>query len=254
MKFTSKLLVFTLLLLGFSQTGLAEGMKDQKVSLRELAPELPGPEMDFSKDKRGKKTRPLVDYDYEFMGTASVVQDAGSIQRVGGEKEDFSETNMEVRLLSGIILGNNFEPVFEIAYVNKAKTIGEYREIIGGLIWGLGVLFNVPLGEWPAKSRGLNAPLWTTSDWVPYGGFLIESISFNDEGGTKDKVTLAESEMRTKIIFGTRYLIYPHLALNLWLRLSYENINNEAKSSESHGGSLDRMAIDINLFSFSVLL
>lgn len=205
-----------------------------------------------SKNGNEKKNKDILDYRYELQASFDILNHSGSLQKSGDQAEDFNENIYKLTFSGGMLLGDNFEPILEFSYKSAAKTIGDFENTSAHTSWGLGALFNIPTGDMPKNSYRLNAPLLANSKWIPYGGFIIGSQSHTESGGIAAKTDISENGIRTKLIFGTRYMIFPHLAFNMWLRMSYEQSASEVSESGKTGGTLSKLAIDGKLLSFSI--
>ena len=207
---------------------------------------------DKEKDKLKTKNKHL-DYDYELMTSLGVNYDTGSLNKAGEDAENFNNQTVYFDLMSGILFGDHFEPILEVSLSQTTNTIGDYSETKSNLIWGLGALFNIPTGSKPSKiKQDANTPAFANSTWIPFGGFVFSGTSHDESGGSATKTTIAESGLRTKLIFGSRYMLYPHIGLNFWLRLSYEQSASEVTEPDTTGGTVNKLSIQSNLLSFTM--
>ena len=206
-----------------------------------------------NKEKEERDSSKVLDYDYEFMTSVGVNFDTGSLNKTGEDAEKFNNQTVFVDLMTGVLFGDHFEPIFEASYTQTTNIIGDYKETKNNLNWGLGALFNIPTGGKPDKSGAdANAPAFANSDWIPFGGFIFSGTSHDESGGNGTNTTIVESGLRTKLIFGSRYMLYPHIGLNFWIRMSYEQSASEVTEPDKTGGTVDKLSIQSNLLSFTM--
>jgi hypothetical protein len=196
------------------------------------------------------------DYGWEITSSLSYQQDTGNIQKSGEDKvEKMTDKNMEGDLRLGRLQGDNFEPIFNLNYKKTDRQIGSWKSTQSMMGWGIGAIFNIPISPYQRDENfwKYNAPLFGSATWIPYGGFILESKNFSYDAGDTLKTTLKAAEMRSKLIFGTRYMLFTHVAVNMWVSLAYDNTKDEVTEKSASGGTLGRVVLEAKLFSFSVL-
>ena len=225
-----------------------------KTSLSGLAAEENTP----SSDGTAKKSGPIEvhDYGWEMMSSIAYQQDTGNIQRTGEDKvEKMTDKDLNVDLQMGRLQGDNFEPILGITYNKADRIIGTWKSTQSTIGWGLGVLFNIPISPYQRDENfwKYNAPLFGSATWIPYGGFMIESKAIAYDSEDTSKTTLKSSEIRSKLIFGTRYMLFTHVALNTSVSVAYDSSKDEVTEKKSSGGTLGRVLFEAKLLSFSIL-
>ena len=223
-----------------------------KTSLSGLAAE------EKSADGMGHKTGPIEvhDYNWEIASALTYQQDAGSIKKSGEDtSEKMTEKELEGNFRLGLLQGDNFEPIFSINYCKTYRQIGSWKSTQSMMGWGICAIFNIPISPYQRDENfwKYNAPLFGSATWIPYGGFVLESKSFALDSGDTLKTTLKASEMRSKLLFGTRYMLFNHVALNTWVSVAYDNSKDEVTEKDASGGTLGRVVLEAQIFSFSVL-
>jgi hypothetical protein len=91
-----------------------------------------------------------------------------------------------------------------------------------------------------------------SSKWIPYGGFLIASRANTQSIGASSG---SENVMVSKLMAGIRYMVFPHIGFNFWVKASYENSAATASADgEDSKGSISKLTLEFRLFSLSVFL
>ncbi len=241
------------LLFVFSATGKAKE-PEGKTSLSGLAAEQNNP----NPDNASRKSGPIEVHDYAWEITSSFGyrQDAGDIQKPNDSTvQKMTEKQITGDLRLGHLQGDNFEPFLTINYDKTDRQIGNWKSTQSMMGWGIGAIFNIPISPYQRDENfwKYNAPLFGSATWIPYGGFILESKSLSLDSGETLKTTLRASELRSKLLFGARYMLFTHVALNSWISLTYDNSKDEVTEKDSTGGTLGRVVLDARILSFSVL-
>lgn len=237
----------------FSTPGNAKE-PEGKTSLSGLAAEQNNP----NPDNAARKSGPIEVHDYTWELTSSLGyrQDTGNIQKSGeSTTEKMTEKQATGDLRLGRLQGDNFEPFFTLNYDKTDRQIGTWKSTQSMMGWGIGAIFNIPISPYQRDENfwKYNAPLFGSATWIPYGGFVLESKSFSLDSGDTLKTTLKASELRSKLIFGTRYMLFTHVALNSWISVAYDNSKDEVTEKDPTGGTLGRVVLEARLLSFSFL-
>lgn len=212
------------------------------------------PTLSLSKNLEDVPPEPVLDYRYEVMMTAGVRTVVGTLNKTNDEQQKISTMAYSLTVQNGFLVGDHFEPFYELDYKRLSREIGDFSDTSSKIDWGVGAIFNVPVSK---KGKlglsGGNAPLFSKARWVPYGGFALSSVGNSEADRFGSETKIAEKELHTSLIVGTRYLFIRNLGLNFWLRLSYEKSSNEVTETSKTGGSLSKLIVTANLFSFTVL-
>ena len=199
-------------------------------------------------------TTARADYAHELFGYLDYTSGTGAISS-GETKTDIKDGAIKGSLGYGYFMSESVEPVFDFTINNQEKTVGSYTNTWGNTEWSLGVIFNRPDGgsanvdkEGKRKKSEEEGPL-ASSKWIPYGGFLLASRSNTQSLGESSGT---ESALITKLIAGCRYMIFPHIGFNFWLKISYENSSATATSTEDNKGGISKLNLEFRLFSVSV--
>lgn len=210
-----------------------------------------------SKRKNEKKSAPIYSsYDYEFFGSLQFEQHSGALNKALDETpEEFAQSKLNSKLGIGFLFGDQVEPFIEYSMYTESRTIGNYTASSSVGIWGAGLILNVPLGDSPSSEvvTSYNTPVFSNSTWIPYAGFMFVGKTLADTAGADTQSTVAEVVTQSLLIAGIRYMLYDHLALNMWLRMAMESDVTEADSGEKSGGAITKTTLELNLISFSLL-
>ena len=161
---------------------------------------------------------------------------------------------MGLRSYFGWIINGSFEPIVEVEIVQEKAKIGDFNVSGSKTELGVGALFNLPLNKISRRTRSRSRSLWYSgSKWIPYGGVIIKSSKDNTESGAGQSVNVQDNGLKTNIVGGCRYMVFDHIAINSWIRLSYNDAAGNVESEVNVGGETSSLTIDINLFSLSLL-
>ena len=193
------------------------------------------------------------DYKHELFGYLDYTSGTGTITS-GATATDVKEGTLRGSFGYGYFMSESVEPVFDFSINNQDKTVGTYVNNWSNTEWSFGVLFNRPDGALEDKDgkrkKGSEdeGPL-AASKWIPYGGFLVASRSSTQ---TLSENNGAEAQLVTKLMAGCRYMVFPHIAFNFWLKASYENSQSTATTTEESKGGISKLNLEMRLFSVSV--
>ncbi len=203
----------------------------------------------------GKKKR-SDEYNFEIFATLDYKKNQGSLKTSEDKTEDFNRQTIEFDFMAGALLGNSFEPVLEVSYLKQDVVVGNFVSAGNNMSFGGGFLFNVPLisDYSTAETPKSNITLLSHAKIIPYGGFLINSSTMAESSKFKNEIKIGGSELRSRLIFGLRYMLFKHFSLNMWVKVGYEKSQSRAEeSAEKTGGDMARFIIDARLLSFSLL-
>ena len=195
----------------------------------------------------------LADYNHEVNGYLDFTYASGKISS-GSTNTALNERSIKGNLGYGYFISPHVEPVVDVTLNNLSKTTGDYTNAWNNNDWNLGILFNSPdralEKEKPLKAGEESSPI-SSSRWIPYGGFLVGSRANSQTIGA---TTGSERIGLSKLTAGRRYLLYPHIAMNVWVRASYENSTAKATADgSSNNGVVSKLILEFRLFSLSVL-
>jgi hypothetical protein len=230
-------------------------------------PSTPGsakPAEERGKDRRGanKKAdepRPAeTPYTTEFSMNVdyNVAQGAVKSADPDGTDAKFSETKIGVAFFTGWLVSDHLEPILEVKYSVLTQKVDTFESKQSLIDIGFGMLVNLPQvsDDRPARDQAGNAvPEIMRANWVPFFGFLIgNSRATGTQGLPADSGVLNDSGTFTKLVAGTRWMIYPHISLNLMIKALYENSTSTAESGDKLGASRSKLKVDMHLLSMSL--
>jgi hypothetical protein len=195
----------------------------------------------------------LADYNHEINGYLDFTSASGKVSS-GSTNTKLNDRSVKGNLGYGYFVSSHVEPVVDVTLNNLSKTTGDYDNAWNNTEWNLGVLFNSPdralEKDKPTKAGEESSPL-SSSRWIPYGGFLVGSRANSQTIGVTSG---SERIMLSKLTAGVRYLLYPHIAMNVWVKASYENSSAKATADGSDStGVVSKLILEFRLFSLSVL-
>lgn len=200
--------------------------------------------------KEAKAAEEIHPYKIELSASLDLDLSTGVLNKTGETPEKFSETKLMTETTFGYLVSPTFEPIVEIDYTQSGITIGDFEKTTSTLKWSAGALFNMPIANGVTDV----ALAFTSAKWIPYGGFLLSGQSLKETtASTASPTSLGSSLLNSKLVFGTRYFLYPHIALNFWVRLSYTSSSSEVSSEAASGGAFNKLNAMVRLMSFSFL-
>ncbi|MBM4253849.1 MAG: hypothetical protein FJ146_17920 [Deltaproteobacteria bacterium] len=198
-------------------------------------------------------TLAMADYQHELTGYLDYTHGTGRISS-GDTNTDLQDKIIKGSLGYGYFVSPSVEPVFDITMNNLGKTTGTYKNSWSNTEWNVGVLFNSPDKAFDKDKTGKSSddhqgPI-SSSRWIPYGGFLLGSRANTQAIGEN---TGSESIVLSKLTAGIRYMIYPHIGINTWIKASYENSAAKATSAGTDNkGVITKLVLEFRLFSLAI--
>ncbi|MEZ4743872.1 MAG: hypothetical protein R3B45_15745 [Bdellovibrionota bacterium] len=190
---------------------------------------------------------------HEISSGINYGMSAGSVKTADQDaKTTLSDNDLKARVSYGIILNDNIEPIIEAQYNQSKRKVADFIEDDVSYTFALGLLLNLPIES--SRKGNKTSSSFLNASWVPYLGFLLGVGSFNSKTGNETLVSSTDAGTYTNLIFGARYLIYPHVAINMSLRLLYEQNQNEAKTTDEIGATRSELKIDFRLLELSLFI
>jgi outer membrane protein W len=201
----------------------------------------------------------------ELKSTVNYNSSTGQVDS-GDKKTKIDQNEIIATLTYGYFASDNVEPFLELTYRTASDKVGDISTSDSLLDWGVGMLFNIPMGPGETedsqskrkkRKRGPVNDVATLANsiWIPYVGIMLASQTSGTKSTSNlgDESDLSHSDVVTKLIMGTRYMIYPNVGFNFALRLFYQNTASEAKAPNSQKGATQKLTIQADLVSLSLL-
>lgn len=201
-------------------------------------------------------------YSHEIAGSINYLSSAGNTESKG-ENESSTDTNdsrLDTVLMYGYFATPLVEPIFEIRYRTRTSSLASFEETEKGTDFGMGFLFNIPVGDADDEAKDTKDAKEgkrkkAKEPWfIPYGGIILAQTRIDESKGTAEKLQYQTSELVTKLAFGMRLVVYPHVALATSVRAFYQHSQATAGATKTEGGSSNKLTIEANLLSISILL
>lgn len=186
-------------------------------------------------------------YNTELFTTIQVNQGSGSVKSDANEKKIKSNV-IDAKFSFGYFIDEVMEPVLEYSLRSSDGTLGTFKSKINQTSWGIGSIFNLNNAAPTSKKK-----VEFKSIWIPYGGFIIQSNSSKIQAGSGSQSVLQDSRMSNKLVLGLRYLLYDHIAINNWIRVSYDKQTGSAQEGTKEEGSKSELNLEFCLFGLSLL-
>lgn len=188
-----------------------------------------------------------VELHHELMGSISYGQSSGSTSTDDTEATDAKQTGLTASLGYGYIFQNWTEALIEVDFNSEERKLAEFTDGRQGMDLGIGLLFNVPMGDWekdPTKAR-----------WLPFGGIIMSQGNQKRDKKSEAESTYDHKGMVTKLVLGNRYFIFPNVALHSSLRASYQtdSVTEKTESGAEKKASSNQLQLELRLLSLSVL-
>ena len=198
-------------------------------------------------------------YKHEVNGFLTYDMSSGSITDVS----DNSSTELKQSVTGagvsyGYIADDHLEPIFELQINQAQRTVDSFTSNDQVMDVGFGLLVNLPVATRPSSPReaayNWNVPDLMRARWIPYVGFVAGYSSNKADQGETNQSKFTDQGTFTKIIFGTRYMMFDHVALNSSIRVLYESNKSSAEDSSVSGADGTKLRVEARLFSISLLL
>ncbi len=195
----------------------------------------------------------MADYQHELTGYLDYTYGTGRISS-GDTNTDLQDKVIRGTVGYGYFVSPAVEPTVDITMNNLGKTTGTYKNSWSNTEWNVGILFNSPdkAHEKDKPVKGSEEPQGaiSSSRWIPYGGFLVGSRANTQAVGADSG---SESIVVSKLTAGIRYMIYPHIGINTWVKASYENSSAKATSDGTNNkGVISKLVLEFRLFSLAI--
>lgn len=202
-----------------------------------------------SKDKdRNSQSR----FTHEFYSNIYIREGSGQLTS-DSNKKSLKESQAQGTLGYGYFLTPILEPIVEAQFYTNLNKIGKFNLSSTDSVFGLGLLFNLLPEQPTGKSKNYKNSI--AYNLIPYGGFIIGSrMSSNNLKDENSKTTSSNTTISTKLTFGIRYLLFNEVAINSWVRASYENANQTSSANAEEKGLVSKIVIELKLLSLSVII
>ena len=203
---------------------------------------------------------------YELLTSLSYDASTGKVSSTPTDSgTTLNETRLGARLGCGFILSDTAEPVMELNYQNKKRKVADFKSSETSIGYGLGVLFNMPMGiakDRKSKKRDLDdqdgEPIaksdFTNATWIPYLGFILNKKTDTESRGATNSTKVSDGDLITKLVIGTRWMVYERVSMNFSLRASYQKSTSTATDGAQVGGSVSKMEIEGRFLELSLFL
>jgi len=167
-------------------------------------------------------------------------------------------------LAYGYLVNDNVEPFLEVGYKSQTDKVGDILKTESVIEYGLGMIFNLPIPDEEKAAKNphdkesleVATPKLSISRWIPYIGLLIVSRQTENVGKSStgsDMPNLSHRAMVTKLLFGTRYMIFTNVGLNFSMKVNYRDSESEATAPSTEKGTSQVLTIETNLLSLTLL-
>ena len=187
---------------------------------------------------------------HEVYGSINYSSKSGSIQDAKSAKAtEINRTISEVALSYGYFFGDHLEPVIELSQRSVTQETASATATDSRLNATLGLLVNLPIAD-----NAFSGNKVYHAKWIPYMGFLISSESDSSESGIATTTEFKNSQVTSKLIFGSRYKLFENVAINFNMRLSYESKDEKASTDSQLGSNSAGTNIEATILGISLLL
>lgn len=197
-----------------------------------------------------QKSLTLTNIDHEVIGAISYLSDSGSVKAASST----SDTKISLSVLNikggyGYILGDHLEPYVEVDQQSATKKVDSFQSTQSSTTFSAALLVNLPIAE-----DALAGKKMVYATWIPYIGFMFTSISGSNESGADLKTTVSGNGMRSKLVAGVRYKLFERVALNSYVRFSFDQNSESAKSNSELGSSNSGQRAEVQLLGISIFI
>ncbi|MFW7380206.1 MAG: hypothetical protein ACOH5I_15440 [Oligoflexus sp.] len=196
------------------------------------------------------------EFKHEFSGSFTYAHSSGATE---SEAEDSTGntavkgSGIDLTMTYGYFLQNLAQPTIEVRYRSDTHKIGDLSAAANTLEFGFGVLFNVPIGQ-RDKDADPSLGRFHNAKYIPFGGVMLTKMGVEQSHQNNEKTSVTANEIVTKLVFGTRYLLYPNIALGSSIRTFYQSENTTHTVSDTEGGKAgNRLTVEARLISLSLL-
>ncbi len=185
---------------------------------------------------------------HEFLGSLSYNQSSGSTSTQGSSSTDAKQTGLNAVLGYGYIFSNWSEALIELDLHSEQRKIAEFSDGRQGMNLGVGLLFNIPMDSGTKK----DAPV----AWIPFGGIVMSQINQKNSKKTGVESNYDQQDMVTQFVIGSRYFIFPNVALHTSLRASFktDTVTEKAENGAEQKASSNQLQLELRLLSLAVLI
>ena len=197
-----------------------------------------------------QKSLSLANIEHEVFGAISYLNDTGSVKAASSA----SDTKIALSVLNfkagyGYLLGDHLEPYLEVDQESVTKKVDSFTSTQNSTVFSAALLVNLPIAE-----DALAGKKMVYATWIPYIGFMFTSVSGSNESGADAKTTVSGNGMRSKLVAGVRYKLFERVALNSYLRFSFNQNSESAKGSGELGSSNSGQRIEVQLLGISIFI
>ncbi len=177
-----------------------------------------------------------------------------------------NDTSIKASTGFGVLAGENLEPIIEVQYKQHQRKVAEFSEKKLYTEYGLGLIFNLPLGESNKKSKkadpakpdeskdSVQGNDFSRATWIPFLGFLLTVNNSKEEWGENDLGTYEGNEFVSKLCLGVRYMLFQNVGLSSSIRASYQNSTGTAETENRLGGTTSKLLIESRIISLSLFI
>jgi hypothetical protein len=187
-------------------------------------------------------------YTHEIQSNLNYDASSGTVTS-GEDTTDITKNTVSGRISYGYFASKNVEPFIEVLYRSVEEDVGGIATTESKIDYGLGMLFNLPDDPKPKNKKGKSEAV---SNWEPYVGVLMYSMSSDSDAA--NSTTISQKSIVTKLVFGTRYMLYKHIGLNSSIRLYYQDSTSDATSSGDASGAKSETTYEIQLVGLTLLI
>lgn len=200
-------------------------------------------------------------YRHDITGSLNIEKSSGATEasQSPSEASKAKSSAMGMTTTYGYIFSSGSEPVFELGYLKRDKEVGLIKHSETDLEIGLGMIFNMPLGNKSRNKRTKDAaPVPDSNEevrWIPYSGIMLSKTATAESITSATAMDFKNDEMINKLILGIKMVILPNVAINSSVRFFYQRV--KATSSEGEQTSetgANGLTIQARLLAISLLL
>ncbi len=198
-------------------------------------------------------------YVHEVNGWMNFDMSTGNVKDAAtSASTEIGQTLIGMQLGYGYLINDNLEPLLEVQFKQDTRTVDKFTREEQTMDIAFGLLVNLPVVSKPASARDAatqwNVPAFMRAKWIPYIGFLAGFSQSTADQGDASKSKFSDDGTFTKIVFGARYMIFDHVALNSSVRVLYESNNSSAEGATVAGADGSKLRIETRLLSLSMFL
>ena len=187
------------------------------------------------------------EFHHEFMGSLNYTQASGSTSNGDTEATEAKQSGLSATLGYGYIFSNWTEMLIEVDFNSEQRKLADFSDGRTGMDLGLGLLFNVPMGDWGKDAK--------TPRWLPFGGIVISQANHRSDKKSEAESNYDQKGMVTKLVLGNRYFLLPNIALHSSLRASYQtdSVTEKSETGAETKASSNKLMLELHLLSLAVL-